>query len=212
MITIWGRKTSANVQKVLWLCDEIGVKFERQDVGGPFGGLDRPEFLALNPNQVIPVIRDHDVTRDQDVVVWESHAVMRYLATKYGPESIYPTETQVRSHVERWLDWHLGTLSPVITPVFISLYRTPEAERNADALARQVSVLTKTLVSLDSQMSGRPYFAGEELTIADIAFGNSIWRWLAFPIAHPELPNLQAWQARVASRPAYQTHVAQPVS
>jgi glutathione S-transferase len=137
---------------------------------------------------------------------------MRYLATKYGPESIYPTETQKRTYVERWLDWHLGTLSPAITPVFISLYRTPEAERNADALARQVSVLTKTLVSLDSQMSGRPYFAGEELTIADIAFGNSIWRWLAFPIAHPELPNLQAWQARVASRPAYQTHVAQPVS
>jgi glutathione S-transferase len=212
MITIWGRKTSANVQKVLWLCDEIGVKFERQDVGGPFGGLDRPEFLALNPNQVIPVIRDHGVIRDQDVVVWESHAVMRYLAAKYGPESIYPTEPQVRSHVERWLDWHLGTLSPAITPVFISLYRTPEVERNADVLARQVSVLTKTLVSLDGQMSGRPYFAGEELTIADIAFGNSIWRWLAFPIARPELPNLQAWQARIASRPAYQAHVAQPVS
>jgi glutathione S-transferase len=206
MITIWGRKTSANVQKVLWLCDEIGVKFERKDVGGPFGGLDTPEFRTLNPNQVIPVIQD------QGVVVWESHAVMRYLATKYAPEKLYPTEPKARSQVERWLDWHLGTLSPAITPVFISLYRTPEAERNADVLARQVAVLTKTLVSLDSQMAGRPYLAGDDLTIADFAFGNSIWRWLAFPIARPELPNVQAWQARVATRPAYQMHVAQPVS
>jgi len=206
MITIWGRNTSANVQKVLWLCDEIGLKFQRKDVGGPFGGLNTPEFLALNPNQVIPVIQD------QDFVVWESHAIMRFLAAKYGHESIYPTELQARSNVERWLDWQLGTLSPAITPVFISLYRTPSTERNGGNVARQVSVLTETLVSLDRQMSCRPYIAGEHFTIADIAFGNSIWRWLAFPVVRPVLPNLLAWQARVASRPAYQTHIAQPLS
>lgn len=206
MITIWGRKTSANVQKVLWLCDEIGVKFQREDVGGPFGGLDTPEFLALNPNQAIPVIQDHGA------VVWESHAIMRFLATKYGPEGIYPMELLARSNVERWLDWQLGTLAPAITPVFISLYRTPSSQRDGNEVARQVLVLTKTLVSLDSQMSGRPFIAGDQLTIADIAFGNSIWRWLAFPIARPALPNLQAWHVRVASRPAYQTHVAQTIS
>ena len=206
MITIWGRATSSNVQKVLWLCDELGLKFKRYDVGGPFGGLDKPEFLALNPNGTVPVVQD------AGTVTWESHAIMRLLASKYGSDEIYPADPVARSHVDRWLDWHLGTLGPVINPVFIALYRTPATGRDEKVVAGLIARLTATMASLDRQMAGRAYIAGDNLTLADIAFGNSIWRWFAFPIERPSLPNLEAWEARVALRPGHQTHIAQPLS
>lgn len=206
MITIWGRNTSSNVQKVLWLCEELGLAFDRKDVGGPYGGLDAPEFAALNPNKTIPVIKDGDT------VVWESHAVLRYLAAKYGPDALYPSEFAARSQVERWLDWHLGTLGPAITPVFLTLYRTAPAVRNEADLARNVAKLTAAMTLVDQQLAGRPYIAGANLTIADIAFGNSVWRWFAFPISRPELPNIAAWQTRLMERPGHRLHIAQPVS
>ena len=206
MIKIWGRNTSANVVKVLWLCGEIGLPFERIDVGGAFGGLQEPEFLELNPNGAIPVVED------DHTVIWESHAILRYLAARYGQETLYPAESAARSHVDRWLDWHIGTMSPAITPVFIALYRTPEAERNADEFNRALAKLTTTFVWLDRQLAERPYIAGDTFTIADVAFGNSVWRWFSFPFSRPALPHLEAWQARVALRPGYKTHIAQPLS
>lgn len=206
MITIWGRNTSSNVQKVLWLCEEAGVKFDRKDVGGSFGGLDTPQFVALNPNKSIPVIEDGGT------VVWESHAVLRFLATKYAPDSLYPAEPVARSHVERWLDWHLGVLAPAITPVFLGYFRTPAASRNEAELARQAAHLTTAMTLLDREIENRAHIAGDKLTIADIAFGNSVWRWFAFPFDRPKLKNLEAWQARVAERPGHRIHIAQPVS
>lgn len=206
MITIWGRNTSSNVQKVLWLCEEVGLKFVRKDVGGPFGGLDTPQFVALNPNKSIPVIEDGGI------VVWESHAILRLLATKYGPDEIYPAKLEARSQVEQWLDWHLSILAPAITPVFLGYFRTPAAARNEAELTRQVAHLTSALTLLDRAMADRAYIAGDNLTIADVAFGNSVWRWFAFPIQRPKLPNLEAWQDRVATRPGHRMHIAQPVS
>jgi glutathione S-transferase len=206
MVTIWGRNTSSNVQKVLWLCEEIGLKFDRKDVGGAFGGLDTPQFMALNPNKSIPVIEDGGT------VVWESHAILRFLAAKHGPDDIYPAKPAARALVEQWLDWHLGTLAPAITPVFLACFRTPAAARNEAELARQVAHLTSAMTLLEREIAGRAYIAGDKLTIADVAFGNSIWRWFAFPFGRPKLPNLEAWQARVAERPGHRMHIAQPVS
>jgi glutathione S-transferase len=206
MIRIWGRNTSSNVQKVLWLCEEIGLKFDRTDVGGPFGGLDTPQFVALNPNKSIPVVEDGGT------VVWESHAILRFLAARHGSDAIYPTEPAARSQVERWLDWHLGVLAPAITPVFLAYYRTPAAARNETELTRQVAHLTAAMTLLDDAIAERPYIGGKNLTIADVAFGNSVWRWFSFPFSRPKLANLDAWQARVAQRPGHRLHIAQPVS
>jgi glutathione S-transferase len=206
MITIWGRNTSSNVQKVLWLREELGLKFDRKDVGDPFGGLDTPQFVALNPNKSVPVIDDGGT------VVWESHAVLRFLATKYGPDTLYPAEPAARSQVERWLDWHLGVLAPAITPVFLAYFRTPAAARNEAEVIRQVAHLTSAMTLLDHEIADRAYIAGDNLTIADIAFGNSVWRWFAFPMQRPKLPNLDAWQARVTERLGHRMHIAQPVS
>jgi len=206
MITVWGRGNSTNVVKVLWLCDELGLSVARKDVGGPFGGLHTPEFLAMNPNGVIPVLDD------EGTIVWESHAVLRYLAQKYGPESIYPADPAARSQVERWLDWHASTLSPAITPVFISLFRTPPEQRDTAALAGLVERLTAVMARLDAHLAAHKFIAGAQITIADMAFGNSVWRWFNFPVPRQPMPNLERWQAALVDRPGYRQHVAQPLT
>jgi glutathione S-transferase len=206
VITVWGRQNSTNVIKVLWLCEELGLTFSRKDVGGPFGGLQTPEFLTLNPNGVIPVVEDNGA------VVWESHTVLRFLAQKYGPDSLYPADPVARSHVERWLDWHATTLAPALNPVFIMLYRTPAEQRQPGALTALVERLSAVLERLNEHLSAQSFIAGAHLTIADIAFGNSVWRWFAFPFERPRLHHLEQWQTRLAERPGYRKFVAQPLS
>src|SRR5215468_4547469 len=99
-----GRRSSFNVQKVQWLLGELGLDFEQRELGGRFGGLDTPEFLTLNPNGRIPVLVDGDV------VVWESHAILRYLAATHGGDSWWPRSAAARSFPDRWLDWSETTL------------------------------------------------------------------------------------------------------
>jgi glutathione S-transferase len=203
---IWGRANSTNVIKVLWLCEELGLRFDRKDVGGPFGGLQTPEFLTLNPNGVIPVVED------DGAVVWESHSILRFLAQRYGSAALYPVEPVARSHVERWLDWHISTLAPALNPVFIALYRTPAEKRDETALNSMIERLSAAMLRLDSHLSAQPFIAGSSFSIADIAFGNSVWRWFAFPFDKPRLAHLERWQARLSDRPGFQKYVAQPLS
>jgi len=99
MLKIWGRTTSSNVQKVLWCCAELGLEYERVDLGGPFGGNQDPEYLALNPNGLVPTVKDGDL------VMWESNTICRYLCTTHNGERLYPTAPAIRTHVERWMDW-----------------------------------------------------------------------------------------------------------
>ena len=206
MIMVWGRANSTNVIKVLWLCEELALRFDRKDVGGPFGGLQTPEFLALNPNGVIPVVED------DGVVVWESHSILRFLAQRYDSGALYPVEPVTRSHVERWLDWHISTLAPALNPVFIALYRTPTEKRDETALNMMIERLSAAMLRLDSHLSAQPFIAGSSFSIADIAFGNSVWRWFAFPFDKPRLAHLEQWQARLSDRPGFRKYVAQPLS
>jgi glutathione S-transferase len=206
MITVWGRANSTNVIKVLWLCEELSLRFDRKDVGGPFGGLQTPEFLALNPNGVIPVIEDGGA------VVWESHSILRYLSQRYGSDALYPLEPMVRSHVERWLDWHISTLAPALNPVFVALYRTPPERRDQAAIDVMIERLSAAMLRLDSHLAAQPFIAGASFSIADIAFGNSVWRWFAFPFDKPRLAHLERWQSRLSDRPGYRKYVTQPLS
>jgi glutathione S-transferase len=206
MITVWGRANSTNVIKVLWLCEELNLEFDRKDVGGPFGGLQTKHFLSLNPNGIIPVLED------DGAVVWESHSVLRFLAQKYGEDSLYPAETVARSQVERWLDWHISTLAPVLNPVFVAFYRTAPEARNQAALAAVIEKLTSAMTLLDEHLSAQPFIAGAQFSIADIAFGNSVWRWSQFPIERPKLQHVERWQARLSERPGYRKYAALPLA
>jgi glutathione S-transferase len=205
MLTIWGRATSSNVQKVLWCCAELGLAYERIDAGREFGKLDDPDYRAMNPNGLVPTLIDGDL------VVWESNAILRYLCNRYDGERLYPADPASRARIDQWLDWQLTTLGPVIGPVFWALIRTPLGERDIKALPGQISRLAKVWGVLDRELANRSHIGGNTLSIADIAFGNSIRRWYAFAIERPELPHLAAWHQLLSDRPGFRDHILTPV-
>ena len=200
MLKILGRKTSSNVQKVLWCCDEIGLPFEREDYGRDFGNTSTPEYLALNPNGLVPTIND------DGVILWESNSCVRYLAAKYGKGKLWPADLQLAASASRWMDWQLSVVNPPITTLFRALLRKeniPAAE--VDAARKRAGEVWKML---DTQLAKTPFAAGQDLTVGDIALGNAIHRWFKFAIERPELPSLKMWYERLCARPAYQKHIA----
>jgi glutathione S-transferase len=205
MLEIWGRTTSSNVQKVLWCCSELDLEYRRHDAGREFGVVNTAEYRKMNPNGLVPTIRDGNT------VIWESNTIQRYLATRFGDGSLYPADLAKRAAVDQWLDWELGTLAPTIFPVFWGLIRTTEPERDHGAINEATKRLTAAFIILDRQMSCGPYLTGDSLTLADIAMGNSVHRWFAFKIERPDLPDLSRWYERVHSHRGFVDHVAKPV-
>lgn len=198
MLKILGRKTSSNVMKVLWLCAELDIEYEREDIGGPFGGNDQPEYLAKNPNGLVPTIDD------DGFVLWESNSITRYLAAKHGAGSpIWPDDPQTRASAERWMDWQLTTIAPSITPIFSNLVRTPEGERNMDAVAAGIKSGHRVWGILDAQLANNDYVAGKDFTVGDIPAGIHAFRWFNLVEDRPAMANLEAWYGRLQERPDY---------
>lgn len=202
MLRIWGRRNSVNVQKVMWAVGELGLPHEHIDAGGPFGGLDTEEFGALNPNRRVPVIDDGGT------IIWESHAIVRYLATKYGAGTLAPRDAGAYAKSDMWMDWVTADLQPAfIGGVFWKFYRTPEAQRNWPLIRQGVARSAILFRMLDQQLDGRAFVAGDTLTIGDIPAGAQLYRYFNLEIDRPNLPNVEAWYARLQEREAYRTHV-----
>jgi len=202
VLKVWGRTTSVNVQKVMWAVAELGIPHERIDAGGAFGVVDKPEYAALNPNRLVPTIQDGDVT------LWESAAIVRYLARKYGVASLLPKGEPQIAVADQWMTWADTTLyAALISTIFIGLIRTPAAERNQQAVETAIQRVGEKLAILDGLLVNRPYIMGDALTMADISSGALMYRYFTLPIARPSLPNVECWYKRLAGRPAYKTHV-----
>ena len=202
MLRVWGRKNSINVQKVMWAVGELGLPHERIDAGGSFGGLDTAEFAALNPNRRVPVIDD------DGVVIWESHAIVRYLAEKYGAGKLAPTDPGERARTDMWTDWTEADLQPAfIGGVFAPFWRTPESRRDWAVIRRGLARSATLLQLLDRHLEGRAFIAGEQLTFGDIPPGSQLYRYFNLDIDRPPLPNVETWYERLSSREAYRTHV-----
>ena len=202
MLKILGRNTSSNVQKVVWLCEEIDIPFERIDVGGPFGGNNEPDYLALNPNARVPTIDD------DGFILWESNACVRYLAEKHGQDtSIWPKSLHDRASAGRWMDWASTTLSPPHVPVFQGLIRTPEAERNRDAIAKGRDGFSKAVAVLDWWLADHEWLSGDDFGFGDIPAAPFVFRWFNLPIEREDYPSLQRWYDAIAARPAFRKNV-----
>lgn len=205
MLTIWGRKSSFNVQKVMWLVGELQLVHRHIEVGGQFGGLDSPEFRAMNPHGKVPVIED------DGAVVWESHAILRYLAARHGRGSFWQDDPAARSLADRWMDWSHTTLQPdFLTGVFWGFYRTPEAQRDWPSIKHKVDLCVRHFTLLDHHLAGRAFMLGDTLTLADIPVGTSLYRYFNLEIDRPSVPNVEAWYARLRDRDAYRRHVMVP--
>ncbi|WP_110643443.1 glutathione S-transferase [Salinicola sp. CPA57] len=205
MLTIWGRRSSYNVQKVLWLADELGLDYSHRPAGGEKGGLDSAAFLALNPHGKIPVVQDGDL------VVWETHAILRYLVAEYGSEGFRRATPGAQSWNDRWLDWSLSELEPAFFGgVFWGFYRTPADQHDDAAIERSLARCDTLYRLLDSQLSEAPFLSGDTLGLADIPAGTTLYRYFELEIPRPSLPNVDAWYRRLESRPAYRRHVMRP--
>lgn len=205
MLRLWGRRSSANVQKVLWLVGELGLAHEHVQAGGDFGGLDTPAFRAMNPHGKVPVIEDGGV------VVWESHAILRYLAAVHGADRFWPADPAARAKVDGWMDWAQTALQPAfLGGVFWGGYRTPEAQRNEAAVSEALERTWRCLTLVDAQLADRSFVVGDALSLADIAIGTHLYRYFELEIMRPPLARLEAWYDRLRDRAAYREHVMLP--
>jgi glutathione S-transferase len=205
MLKVWGRRSSFNVQKVLWLVGELGLAHEHIPAGGSFGGLDAPSFRAMNPHGRVPVIADGEL------VVWESHAILRYLAARYDAGGFWRTDPNERARIDGWMDWSQTALQrDFLMGVFWGFYRTPEAQRDWPAIRNSLARCADHFRLLDDVLADRPFLAGEELSLADIPAGTSLYRYFELDIERPATPNVSAWYRRLQERPAYREHVMLP--
>jgi glutathione S-transferase len=205
MLKVWGRRSSFNLQKVMWLVGEIGLPHEHIPAGGSFGGLDDPAFLAMNPHGRVPVIDD------DGTVVWESQTILRYLAARYSRGRFWVDDPGERSQAERWIDWSQASLQPdFLIGVFWGFYRTPEAQRNLPAIAAKVRACARHFQLLDRVLSDRLFLCGDNLTLADIPAATSLYRYFEIEIERPSIPNVEAWYRRLQERPAYREHIMVP--
>lgn len=196
MITIYGRANSSNVRKVLWLAEELGLGIDRRDYGRGHAPTDTPEFKALNPNAKVPVM-------DEDgFILWESHAILRYLAAKYGPEW-YPADLRARAIVDQWMDWLVIELQEPVRRIFFALHVKPGSDPEGMPQHEAESARACSVLDAQLQKTGA-YVAGAQPTIADCAIGMMVHRWYYFDIQRPSLPALEAYYERLKARPAFQ--------
>jgi glutathione S-transferase len=204
---IWGRATSSNVRKVIWLLDELELPYERIDAGGEFGKTDTAEYRAMNPTGLVPTLQEGNFT------LFESNAILRYLCDAYAPlDPVWPRDLRQRANVDRWMDFQQTVINRPQTVVFISLARTPPEKRDMAALAAATKEAARGWGMVDAALAGRPYVAGEAFSLADICLGVHVHRWLNLPVeGRPDLPRLADWYGRLMQRPVYVRRCAGPI-
>lgn len=206
MLTIWGRANSINVQKVLWCCGELDLEYERIDAGNEFGVNKTAEYLALNPNGFVPTIED------EEIKLWESNVIVRYLAHKVGDGRLCPADIRTRFDAERWMDWQATVFWPVLRPLFIQLIRTPAAKRDPAVISEGEKLSLAAVRILDQCLCDKTFLAGDAFSMGDIPAATTVHRWYALDIEHPDLPNVQRWYDLMKRRRSFHEVVMTPLS
>ncbi|MGD0102443.1 MAG: glutathione S-transferase family protein [Rhodopila sp.] len=207
---VWGRNTSSNVMKVLWVLGELGLPFERIDAGSAFGKTDTPEYRAMNPTGLVPTLQEGDFT------LWESNAILRYVAQVHASGSpLWPADPHARANIDRWMDAQQTVLNRPMSIVFWGLVRTPAAQRDLTAVAASIAETARAWRMIEAKLNAHDYIAGADFSLCDIPWGVHAHRWFGMGyqgLERPEMPALRAWYGRLCQRPAYrQQVVATPI-
>jgi len=206
MLKLWGRISSINVRKVVFTAQLLDVPFERVDAGAAFGIVRTPDYLAHNPNALVPLLQDGDFT------LWESNVIVRYLCAKHADRGLCPQELQARFDAERWMDWQQTSLNPAGREAFIQLVRTPVEKRSQAAISASVAATEPLLAMLDAQLARTRYVAGDRLTMADIPIACEMHRWWGLPLEFPARPHLRRWYEGMLALPASRGALDVPLS
>lgn len=203
MIEVWGRKSSSNVQALMWAIEELGLDYKRHDVGLFYGGNDTPEYLSMNPNGTVPTMRDGD-----SAPMFESAAMIRYLASRYGTDPFWPAELADRTQVDMWAEWSKLNIALKFTaPIFWLVVRTAPSKQDPGAIRQGIDVFERNLSIAENRLSEHDYLVGSSFTTADILFGHVLYRYFDIDIERGEFPALRAYYDQLTERPAYREHV-----
>jgi glutathione S-transferase len=202
MLKVWGRVTSSNVQKVMWAIGELGLAYERVDIGGPFGKNKEPVYLAMNPNGLVPTLDEGD-----GFLLWESNSIVRYLAAKHNSRILEPADLRTRALAHKWMDWQLSVVAPAIYPLFYGLVRTPPEQRDPKAIEAGKAATTAAARILEDQLGKTSYLAGEDFSYGDIPSAIMIHRFIKLVPERPAMPNLDRWYAAISERKAFNDHI-----
>jgi len=203
MIKIWGRNTSANVQKVMWAIAEIGLPHERIDIGGPFGKNREPAYLAMNPNGLVPTLEEED-----GFLLWESNSIVRYLAAKHRASVLESADLKARARAGAWMDWQLSVLGPAHGGFFVGLIRTPPQQRDHAAIEEAKKRTTDAIGILDGELAKSAFVAGDAFSYGDIAVAVIANRYRQLVPERPAFRNFERWYAAISARPAFKDQVA----
>lgn len=204
MLTIWGRRNSLNVQKVTWTANELGLEYNRHNVGGTFGKLESEDYKQMNPNSRIPTIED------EGKILWESNAIVRYLAAKHDQGGLWPSEPAIRALADQWMDWMQTTVGPDFFFIFQQMIRKADTDRDQDAVEQAAERLGQTYTLLDHHLVSRNYITGDSFSMGDIPLGATCFRYFNLNLPRPSLPHVTAWYERLQKRPAFREHVMIP--
>ncbi len=201
---LYARRTSSNCQKVLWFLGELGLEHEFVPTGGDAGGLDRPEYRAMNPNARVPTLLDGDLA------VWESHTILRYLAATRAPGRWWPADAAERTRIERWMDWSQSGFDASFMSLFWGYWRTPEGDRDETLNRAHARRSAAFLRVMDEALEKQPYLAGPDLSLADVPAGSLMFRYANLDVTESLPPNVARWYAKLCERSAFQEHVMLP--
>lgn len=203
MLKIWGRKSSSNVQALMWCVGELGLPYERIDAGFIYGLVDTPEYLAMNPNGTLPTLQDGD-----DPPLWETGAILRYLANIYASADFWPLDRIARADVDRWAEWSkLNVALNFTAPVFWRVVRTPQSDRDLPAIRTALDRLRRYLDVAEVQLAKFTHLAGNHFTLADIQFGHCLFRYFDIDIERGHRPHLDRYYGALMTRAAFREHV-----
>ena len=203
MITVYGRRTSSNVQIVMWCLAELGLECEQLDYGHAYGGVDTPEYLAMNPNGLVPVVVDGGAP------MFESMAIIRYLGSKYRrDDTFWPSEPAARAQVDKWAEWGKNTWGHAVGQgVFWPLVRTSPKDRDPAKTKATIALMNNAAKILNDRITTSPYIAGEDFTLADISTGYMLYRYFTIDFERKDFPAIADYYERLQTRPAYTEHV-----
>ncbi len=196
MLHLWGRMSSINVRKVVWAAQELGLEFQRTEAGGHFGLVKTPEYIASNPNSLVPLMEDEGFT------LWESNVIVRYLCGKHSMGTLYPSGFNARFDAERWMDWQQTTLNPAGRDAFVQLVRKPAGEADMAKVEASIAETEPLMDLLDAHLSTRAYLCGDAFSMADIPVACEVHRWQGLPRERQLRTHLDRWYQEILARPA----------
>jgi glutathione S-transferase len=201
MIEVWGRRSSSNVQKVIWSLDELDLPFKRHSVGGVFGGNREPTYLAMNPNGLVPVLKDGEIS------MFESNAIVRFLAARHGDGILRPKEAKALAAAEQWMEWQQVNVVPHISTIFWNKVRLSEQQRSDKAIEGAEAGLARMLPIADKALASSKWFAGDSFSYGDIVLGVLYWRYSKLDGKTLDQPNIKRWFEALQQRAAYRRWV-----